>query len=175
MSPDTRHKLPPTYQGTVKLLEHSGSATNVGSGGVWDSPEKRGTEVAQLLLQSRADIDRRVQMGGPFRFLEFGFRSYLRLRSCSSKSQYRNVVGLWFSEGGGASPLAIASFCSNESFIEFLLSARAQIDVRNHRGHCAMDLARHASTRRCLQLAQVNVEVEPQVDVLEEEMISVHF
>ena len=132
-----------------------------------------GTGAAQLLLQSRADINRRVQMGGPLRFLELGFRSYLRLRSFCSKSQYRDVVGLWFSEGGGATPLAIASFCSNESFIEFLLSARAQIDVRNHRGHCALDLARHASTRRCLQLVQVN-EVETQV-VPEEEMISVHF
>jgi hypothetical protein len=35
-----------------------------------------------------------------------GFRGYLRLRSCSSKSQWK-VLGLWFSEGG-ASPLAPA-------------------------------------------------------------------
>ena len=76
---------------------------------------------------------------------------------------YQDVLGLWFSEGGGASPLAVASFSSNESFIESLLAARAQTDLCNHRGQKPIDLARHASTRRCLEL------------VAEEEMISMHF
>ena len=66
-----------------------------------------------------------------------------RLSAPQILQQQVAVEGAWSLVQWGRGESTGASFSSNESFIEFLISASAQIDA-----HWAMDLARHASTRR---------------------------
>ena len=100
-------------------------------------------EAARLLLDAKADVNRKFQPEDANRFLEITTRAY---GFCNRKS---GVVVRFFSNIS-TTALGNCAVFDNAELAKFLLQARADPTIRNNRGLRAMDLANSQSMRQLL-------------------------
>ena len=97
---------------------------------------------AHVLLHARADVNRPERSVGLFRVLEIVGRVQLCFRRRSQVSRLFCVLG-----EGSSTPLGWAATSDNATLVEFLLSAKADPDIPNRRGHTPRQLAVDARVR----------------------------
>ena len=107
-----------------------------------DSPNDLRT--AQLLVESRADVNQIPRLEGAWRILELIFRACDR---CSSEP----TILLRFLSNCSATPLGWCVVSDNEGLLVFLLRARADPEVRNYRGLRPIDIARSERIRAIIR------------------------
>eukprot|EP00438_Fugacium_kawagutii_P025178 Skav201050 [mRNA] locus=scaffold215:53956:60637:- [translate_table: standard] len=95
-------------------------------------------EVAQLLLESRANINQVCQAEGICRSMELIFRAYGQF--CRIKGTEAGAV-VRFSRDISTNPLGWCVLLENEGLLTFLLRARADPEIRNNRGLRPIDFA----------------------------------
>ncbi|CAE7268392.1 unnamed protein product [Symbiodinium sp. CCMP2456] len=95
-------------------------------------------EVAGLLVRARADVNQAQRASGVWRFAEL----ICRASQCLGKD---SALVRYFAENS-STPLGIAGYYANEPMVSFLLSARADVNHRNHRGHTPLMLAAKGHT-----------------------------
>ncbi|CAE7428044.1 unnamed protein product [Symbiodinium natans] len=103
---------------------------------------KLAVSTAHVLLQARADVNRPERLVGLFRVLEILGRVQLCFRRRSQVSRLFSVYA-----EGSTTPLGWAATSDNATLVEFLLSAKADPDIPNHRGHTPRQLAVDARVR----------------------------
>jgi len=140
-------KLAPV--GVVARLLELRADPNLSQGGESASPlmgvayytkglSRYAVEVAGLLAQARADVNQAQRASGVWRFAELVCRASQRCGKDSALIRY-------FAENS-STPLGLAAYYANEPMISFLLSARADVNHRNHRGHTPLMLAAKGQT-----------------------------
>ena len=103
-----------------------------------DSPNDLRT--ARLLMERRADVNQIPRPEGGWRILELISRAY---DFCTDKP----IVLLKFLSNCSATPLGWCVVADNEGLLIFLLQARADPEIRNHRGLRPIDIARSQRIR----------------------------
>ncbi|CAK9021363.1 unnamed protein product [Durusdinium trenchii] len=119
---------------------------------------------AQLLLQSRADMNQVCQPEGISRSVELILRAYNRCCRGEPNALLRFVTN------NSTTPVGWSVIFDNEGLLTLLLAARADPELRNHRGLRPIDFARSERMRAILR------DPQPHVYLLEHhsELISRH-
>eukprot|EP00438_Fugacium_kawagutii_P032705 Skav204479 [mRNA] locus=scaffold5533:170330:178429:- [translate_table: standard] len=106
-------------------------------------------KTAQLLLESRANIDQVCQLEGIIcRSIELTFRA--RSQICSLQGIEAGAI-MRFSRDISTTPLGWCALLENEGLLTFLLHARADPEIRNNRGLRPIDFARSDRIRTILK------------------------
>lgn len=114
-------------------LRGVGAAQPLAALGVFSSVNPHALEVAQLLLDAKASIDSQCPGRGVFRLLEL--LSRIRVAPCAGSRLVR-----FFTECS-ATPLGIACYFGGHEYVDFLLQAEADPNIKNNRGNTAFQLA----------------------------------
>eukprot|EP00438_Fugacium_kawagutii_P003792 Skav211105 [mRNA] locus=scaffold3323:19083:36601:- [translate_table: standard] len=109
---------------------------------------KNTLEVAQLLLESRANINQVCQPEGICRTIELMSRAYGQY--CSLRGFESGAVVNFFRDSS-TTPLGWCVTMENEGLLTFLLCARADPEIRNNRGLRPIDFAMSDRVRRILK------------------------
>lgn len=100
---------------------------------------------AQLLLDCRADINQSCQPEGRMRTLELMARVHNRFIRTKPSNMMRIVSNM------STTPLGWCALFDNEGLLAFLLSKRADPEIRNNRGLRPIDLARSERMKALLR------------------------
>lgn len=104
-------------------------------------------DTAKILVAARANVNLQCRAQGPMWLVELISRARMRLSShCTPLVRWRAE---WT-----ATPLGYACFVGAAEFADFLLSARADPELKNARGHSAHDLAKGHSVLEILSSHQ---------------------
>eukprot|EP00435_Cladocopium_sp_Y103_P008227 s3145_g2.t1 len=115
-------------------LRGVGAAQPLAALGVFSSVNPHVLEVAQLLLDAKAFIDSQCPGRGVFHLVELLSRA--RIRCAPPGSRLVRFFAEW-----SATPLGIACYFGGHEYVDFLLQAEADPNIRNHRGNTAFQLA----------------------------------
>ena len=116
-------------------LRGVGAAQPLSALGVFSSVNPHALEVAQLPLDAKASIDSQCPGRGVFRLLELLSRARIRVAPCAGSRLVR-----FFAECS-ATPLGIACYFGGHEYVDFLLQAEADPNIKNNRGNTAFQLA----------------------------------
>ena len=125
-------------------------------------------ETAQLLLQSRANINQVCQDEGMCRVLELMSRAYSQ---CCSLRGIETGALVSFFRDISTTPLGWCVIMEAEELLTFLLRARADPEIRNNRGLRPIDFARSERIRVILQDPTERIYVSEQ----ESELVTCDF
>lgn len=100
-------------------------------------------QVAKLLLEAAAEVNKPANIGPVFRLVEMASRGVKRC------TQEQPLLVSWFAEMS-TTPLGAASFFGCPEMVKLLLAARADPEFRNHRGRTPKDLAAGSRIRQLL-------------------------
>lgn len=136
-----------------KLLEHQAHVEfqSKGVGGsqplaclaVFASSNPHCLESAKLLLDARSQIDSHYPATGFFKAMEMVARARVLGGSSSSLLKY---ITEW-----STAPLGVACFFGDDEYVDFLLSAGADPDIPNARGHTPFQLANGENVLRVIE------------------------
>ena len=100
---------------------------------------------AQLLLESKTDLNQVCQPKGPARVMELFFRARCHFQRGEPAAVAKFLANV------STTPLGWCSIYDNEQLLVFLLRARADPEIRDNRGLRPIDFASSANIRRILR------------------------
>eukprot|EP00434_Breviolum_minutum_P018830 symbB.v1.2.016609.t1/scaffold1266.1/size127780/4 len=104
-------------------------------------------EVAKLLVKAKTDVNQQCQPGGILKCAEVGCRTYMQFAKPKSTL-------IMFMAEVTTTPLGFACLAGCSEYVEFLLQARADMNIKNARGHTPLQLAQRQAVKDVLQAYQ---------------------
>jgi len=99
--------------------------------------------VASMLIDAKADLDRRVKVGAVFRAVELACRGIMRL-------QKEPMAIVRVLAEGSTTPMGYAAMFGGDALLDLLIDAGADPEVPNNRGRTPMALSRHMAVHSIL-------------------------
>ena len=120
---------------------------------------------AQLLVDHKANVNQVVRAEGTAKVMEWLCRAYSQIPSAVPGATVKLFRDL------SATPLGHCAICNNEGLLTFLLRARADPEIRNHRGKRPMEIATAQRIQQILTDPQIFIYLlESDSELLSETM-----